>query len=498
MLTRRTSGILLHLTSLPSPLGVGDLGPAAYRFVDALHAARQGVWQVLPVGPTSPSGRHSPYESLSAFAGSPLLVSPELLCDRGLLTADELSGAPSFTDGRVDFENLVPARRGLLERAYERFRAGGSEAFETFRARHAAWLDDFALFAAVRSRRPGEGWWEWPTPLRDRRPEALEEVRLDLADEIAFEEFVQFVFFDQWMGLKRYANARGVQIVGDLPYYVGYDCADVWTHPRLFKLDDDRRRRFLSGVPPDYFSATGQLWGSPVYDWPRHAESNYAWWIARALHNFDLFDMVRIDHFRGFSACWEVPADEETAASGDWVEGPGQAIFDALLRFRSSLPIIGEDLGTITPEVRELLARYRFPGMKVLQFAFDGDTASNPYAPHNHVAHAVVYTGTHDNNTVRGWYEQELDKPRRRALHDYLGRPVDKEEIHWELIRMAMMSVCRLAVVPMQDVLGLGQEARMNRPAVTEGNWTWRLTRDQMEGRHLDQLSRLGEIFGRV
>jgi 4-alpha-glucanotransferase len=498
LIGRRASGILLHVSSLPSEFGVGDLGPGAYRWIDFLVEAGQSVWQVLPLNPTTVDGHNSPYQAASGFAGNPLFVSPSLLRKKGLLTDGDLRLAPAFREERVDYGEVYSFKRGLLDLAYDRFvsgaRAGG---YDNFCARNVSWLNDFALFMAVVKAHRGRRLRDLPAPLRDRTPDGLAEIGREERDEIERQKFFQYLFSEQWRDLKRYANERGVQIVGDLPFYTSGEGADVWASPSLFKLDGSKRPTVVAGVPPDAFSATGQLWGNPVYDWDRHAKSDYAWWIARMRRNLELFDVVRIDHFRGFAASWEVPAGHETAAGGSWVGGPGDAFFKAVLRHWPFPPLVAEDLGMITADVRELMRRYQFPGMKVLLFAFDGDSA-NPYLPHNHEANAVLYTGTHDNNTIRGWFEDEASQDQKRRLAEYVGAASPNGEVWWELIRLAMMSVCGLVVIPMQDVLGLDSTARMNRPAVAGGTWEWRLTGEGATHDIAAKLSRLAETYGRA
>lgn len=498
MIRKRASGILLHVSSLPSPYGIGDLGPNARRWVDYLAEAGQSFWQILPLGPTTAQGRNSPYLAASAFAGDPLFVSPAVLRDEGLLSDDDLRGLPDFPEDSVDYDAVRSHKRRLLDAAYGRFQSGSHrEGFEAFCGREAHWLDDYAVFAALRGRFPEQGWRDWPEPLRDRDAAALEELDEATRDAAQREKFFQYLFFDQWGRLKRYANERGIRIIGDLPFYVGGESTDVWAHPELFKLDAQRHPTHVAGVPPDAFSDTGQLWGNPVYNWPVHAEAGYDWWIRRLRQNFTLCDIVRIDHFRGFAQYWEVPADDDTAVGGEWVDGPGDDFFQHLLKYWPFPPIIAEDLGLITADVRELIQRYELPGMKVLLFAFDGDSASNPYSLHNHVPNSVLYTGTHDNSTVRGWFEQEAGPEEKRRLGDYLGHLPPATEIHWHLIRMGMMSVSRLLVVPIQDVLGLGAEARMNRPAVEKGNWKWRLAPGAATPQLARRLAGLAATYGR-
>jgi 4-alpha-glucanotransferase len=490
----------LHVSSLPSEYGIGDLGPEAYRWIDFLARARQGFWQVLPLNPTTPSGHNSPYQAASVFAGNPLLISPTALLDDGFLREEDLSGLPAFPADRVDYHEAAAARERLLDAAYGHFTAARrpTAGYGDFCEKNSSWLDDYALFMALRRRFPERPWPEWPKAARDREYETLAKLRGELSETMERERFLQYLFFKQWSRLKGYANERGVQILGDLPFYVGYDSADVWCTPGLFKLDDSKQKKYVAGVPPDYFSGTGQLWGNPVYEWPEHARTGYAWWIERIRHNLGLFDIVRIDHFRGFAAHWEVPAGLDTAVHGSWATGPGAHFFDRLLRFVPFARIIAEDLGTITADVRELMHAYDLPGMKVLLFAFDGESASNPYLPHNHVPNSVLYTGTHDNNTVRGWFENEANPEQKVRLGDYLGFLPSGTDVHWSMIRLAMMSVSELAVIPMQDVLGLGEGARMNRPSVAAGNWEWRMQPGQAAPDLAEKLARLAAIYGRA
>ena len=499
MTERRSSGILLHVTSLPSPFGIGDLGPDAYRWIDFLARARQRYWQVLPLGPPAARGENSPYRAESAFAGNPLVISPALLVEDGWLDAGDLVGAESRPSGRVDFAAVARSRGALLTRAYQRFAARGNDAaFDAFCAAHAGWLHPFAVFRAIAGRHPGRPWWEWPERYRDAGRCALAALPGDLDEDVHREKFVQFLFERQWVRLRAHARERGVQIFGDVPFYVDGDGADAWSRPDLFKLDETGRARVVAGVPPDAFSDTGQLWGNPVYDWRAHARDGYAWWVARIRRSFELFDMVRLDHFRGFAAHWEVPAGSVTAAGGAWAGGPGRPLLDAV---RGALPgarLVAEDLGVITDDVRELIGACGLAGMKVLLFAFDGDTATNPHAPHHHEPDAVVYTGTHDNNTARGWFERDAGAASLAQLARYLGRESAARSVSEALVRLAMMSVCRTAIVPMQDLLGLGEGARMNRPSSPAGNWEWRLDPGQPTPELANHLADLTEAYGRT
>ena len=494
----RGSGVLLHITSLPSPFGIGDLGPSAYAFADWLAESKQRYWQILPLAPTGLAYGNSPYHSTSAFAGNPLLLSPEILVQEGFLPRKDLEALPLFPEEAVDFGAVVEYKNRLFQTAYAQFKASKEPAaYRTFCTQNAFWLDDFTLFAAIKSLRPSQVWNEWPEALRDRDRDALIQCRKESQDCVEKERFLQYLFFKQWSFLKRYCNQKGICIIGDMPIYVVYDSADVWAHPDLFNLDQEKRPITVAGVPPDYFSETGQLWGNPVYRWDALKKTGYEWWIQRVGFNLQQFDLVRVDHFRGFMAYWEVPAREEVATNGRWVEAPALDFFNRLLKNFPNLPIIAEDLGTITPDVWDLMDRFGFPGMKVLLFAFGRDLPTNPYAPHNHVKNCVVYTGTHDNNTARGWFEHEATPEDKQRLSRYLGREVTAETIHLELIRLAMMSVADRVVFPMQDILGLDESARMNRPARKQGNWGWRVLSSQLTPELSRKFSEMTEIFGR-
>ncbi|HET8630153.1 MAG TPA: 4-alpha-glucanotransferase [Thermomicrobiales bacterium] len=485
----RASGLLLHPTSLPGRYGIGELGPAAGMFIDFLAAAGQRLWQMLPLGPTAEGD--SPYTSPSAFAGNPLLVSVDRLRDDGLLGAADLADTPDFPAVAVAYEAVRPFKEGLLRRAYARFRPDA--AFGVFAARHAAWLDDYALFAALRARHDGAHWWDWGPPLARRDADALGRARRELADELAYQRFVQYRFFGDYAALRRAARARDVRLIGDLPIFVARDSADVWAHSDLFQLDAGYAPTAVAGVPPDYFSATGQLWGNPLYRWDAMARDGYAWWTARLRMALSLYDLVRLDHFRGFEAYWAVPAGEETAANGRWVAGPRDAFFAAVRDALGGLPFLAEDLGLITPEVHALRERVGLPGMKVLQFAFSDP--DSPYLPHNYTPDCVVYTGTHDNDTTRGWWAAAGEEERALARR-YLGR--DGADIAWDLIRLAFGSVAALAIVPLQDVLDLGGEARMNAPGVPTGNWTWRYERGALTAPLAARLRDLASVYGRA
>jgi 4-alpha-glucanotransferase len=493
----RRAGVLAHPTSLPGPFGVGDLGSACDQFLDWAQSAGLGLWQILPLGPPGLGG--SPYTARSAFAGNALLISPERLLAAGLLPAADLEGGPRPGAARVDLMAVTAWKEALLRETWQRFRRDGSrEQRERLRAfatapERAGWLGDWELYAAIATRFPHLPWSDWPAPLARREPAALESARHELLQETGFQRFVQFLFFEQWGQVRAAAAQRGIAILGDVPIYVAGDSADVWAHPQLFDLDPGGRPIHVAGVPPDYFSPTGQRWGNPLYRWDRMAEDGFAWWAARLQANLELADLVRLDHFRGLAAYWEVPASEPTALHGRWVPGPGAALLDALRERLGGLPLVAEDLGTITPEVDALRDEAGLPGMKVLQFAF-GDLDSS-HLPHHHVPNSVVYTGTHDNDTSLGWFAAASSKERGRAL-DYLGG--DGTEPHWDLIRGAFTSVAELAVVPLQDVIGLGSEARMNTPGEAAGNWEWRARADQLRRRDALRLRNLAEVTGRL
>ncbi|APW38240.1 4-alpha-glucanotransferase [Rhodoferax koreense] len=494
----RTSGILLHPTSLPGPNGSGDFGPAAYHFVDWLVSAGQKLWQILPLGGIGPG--NSPYMSSSAFAGNVLLIDLAELQTHGWLASADLEGA-DFEAGRLDFARVVPWRMDRLARAAAQFASAASPAdvedFNGFCAAQADWLDDYALFMALAEANEWREWSDWAPSLVRREPAALAAARLELSARVGFWQFCQWCFFRQWLRLKHYANERGILIVGDAPIFIAYQSAEVWARQELFELDASGKPTVIAGVPPDYFSATGQRWGNPLYRWSAHADEGYAWWIARIRRTFAMVDIVRIDHFRGFADYWEIPASQSTAIFGRWLPGPGAALFDAIASALGSLPIIAEDLGIITPEVEALRRQFDFPGMRILHFAFGGD-AGNAYLPHNYEPNTVVYTGTHDNNTTPGWWAEASEAERLHVI-DYLGlhgTAIDAD-IHWSLIRAAMASVADTAITQLQDVLGLPGSDRMNLPGVGAGYWEWRFTWDQVLPEHALKLAQLGRLYRR-
>jgi 4-alpha-glucanotransferase len=474
MVSERISGVLLHVTSLPSYGGVGDFGPAAYEFVDFLVAAKQRLWQVLPLSPTGYGS--SPYSALSAFAGNPLLISLEKLVDAGWLAKERIEGLPGH-DGPCDFGAVFGLKHPLVEEAARNFldRAGDEEraGFQKFSQDNISWLTDYAMFNVLRKRFGYASWIEWPQEYALRQTEAMTALLNESGPELMCEQVVQYFFNQQWMELRAYCKERKVAILGDVAIFVSYDSADVWTHPEIFELDEQRKPTRISGVPPDYFSSTGQLWGNPLYKWKLLEEHGFDWWVARIRRALALYDQVRLDHFRGFEAYWSVGADEITAMNGQWVKAPGQALFQRLKEVFGELPFIAEDLGLITPEVDELREHFGLPGMRILQFGF-GDRGGHLYLPHRYVPNTVVYTGTHDNNTTLGWWREDISQGERENVQTYLHPVVNDGEIVWAMIKAAAASVAVTSIVPMQDVLHLGSEARMNTPSLAAGNWTWR------------------------
>ncbi len=475
VLDRRRAGVLLHPTSLPA----GDFGPDARRFVDFLAHAGLSVWQMLPLGPTHED--RSPYHCLSVRALHPGFISLERLVTWGWLKPEAIHG------GRQDA--MAQVHKWFRQRADPATRAD----WERFAAAEAHWLEDYALYQVLREEHRGQPWWQWPAPLRDREPEALKAALQRLDGKITRLRFEQFVASRQWQELRAYAQEREVLLFGDMPIFIAHDSAEVWAHRECFKLDATGQPLVVAGVPPDYFAVHGQRWGNPLYDWDCTQANGFQWWIARLTAEFSRFDLVRVDHFRGFEACWEIPAADETAANGRWVPVPGAALFDTLLKHFGTLPLVAEDLGHITPAVHALRARYGFPGMRVLQFAFDGG-AENPYLPHNHSADSVVYTGTHDNDTTLAWF-QALAPDRQQYVADYLGHP--GEPMPQPLLRAALASVARLAMLPMQDVLMLGPGHRMNTPGTTTGNWRWRFEWEQVTPERMQRMRQLVQMYGR-
>ncbi len=503
----RASGVLLHPTSLPGRYGIGDLGKEAYKFIDFLERAKQTYWQVLPLGPTGYGD--SPYQCFSAFAGNANLISPELLVEDGFLADDEINQKPDFPIERVDFGKLYDWKNHILALAYEKFRRTTSVdlrgKFETFCQAEAAWLDDYALFRAVKKSQDQKLWLEWDAPLKLRDNTALHYAKENLREDISAQKFQQWLFFRQWNDVKNYANEKGVKIVGDIPIFISLDSSDVWCNPSQFKLDEQNRPTVVAGVPPDYFSSTGQLWGNPIYNWENMRRDGFKWWIDRVKATLKTVDVVRVDHFRGFAAAWEVPGGDKTAVNGKWVNVPGRELFNALENAIGDLPFWAEDLGVITPDVEQLRDSFGFPGMRILQFAFGGDP-KNHDLPHNYINNSVAYTGTHDNDTTLGWFHSQSGAGSTRNAkeisreHDFCLSYLNSDgaEIHWDFIRIIWQSVAATAIVPMQDLLGLGNDARMNLPASTIGNWNWRCRENDFSDEIAERLKKLTEIYGRV
>lgn len=476
MRKHKGSGILLHITSLPSKYGIGDFGPEAYKFVDFLAKAGQDYWQVLPLNQVSSKDNYSPYSSLSAFAGNTMLISPEMLHRRGLLAKKDISDIPVFATAKVNFRKVYSYKTRLLNRAFENFKIDSS--YENFCESDKKWLEDYAMFFALRS--------------------APRSVGLQMQNVIEREKFLQYIFFEQWFNLKKYCNQRRIKIIGDIPFYVACDSADVRQNPDIFKLTKTKKPRFIAGVPPDLFSRTGQLWNNPVYDWDSLKKTGYRWWLARIEHNLNLFDIVRLDHFRGFAAYWQIPAGAKTAVKGKWAAGPGEKFFEKVFERFPVSAFFAEDLGRITPDVRSLRDKFNLAGTKVLQSGFGKNFATSTHNPLNLTGNCVVYTGTHDNNTIKAWFNNETDAEQKKRLFDCIGGRVSADEINWALIKLAFDSVSGTVIIPMQDVLGLGEEARMNLPATIKGNWQWRLASGRLTSRIVSKLRKLTKTSGRI
>jgi len=492
---RRSSGILLHPTSLPGPDGIGDLGPDAYHWIGFLEESGCSLWQVLPLGPTGYGD--SPYQCFSAFAGNPYLISPILLLEDGLLKLDNLSRRPIFDPGNIDFPTMMEWKDYLFEIAFTRFQKSRRkklhEEYNHFLISQIDWLEDFCLFMAIKKSLGGIAWIDWPADLRDKKLGAVDLFRNQNHNAIDFQRFLQFIFYRQWQSLKIMANSKGIQIIGDIPIFVAYDSSDVWSHPELFQLNKKGKPKVVAGVPPDYFSPTGQLWGNPLYRWEYHKKTGYVWWIQRIKSNLQLFDLLRLDHFRGFAGYWEIPAGMPTAEVGRWVKGPAESFLKKVSAALADLPIIAEDLGEITPDVIALRDQFKLPGMKILQFAFASDP-DDPFLPHNYPQHCVAYTGTHDNDTALGWYisapETESDLCRR-----YFAR--SGSDISWDMIRAVWSSVAIITIAPMQDFLNLGSVARMNFPGKLGGNWTWRMPFKVLDDSLLTRIQEINFLYSR-
>jgi len=501
----RSAGILLHPTCLPSPYGIGELGPEAHLFADFLRDAGQKIWQALPLGPTGYGD--SPYQCFSAFAGNPLLLSLDKLVERGYLKQKDLEDRPLFPSGHVDFQRVIEWKLPLLGKAYEAFAASDADrqAYEAYCQKHALWLDEFAVFMALKRVHNNVMWTLWGPKYAQREPAVLKQARRDLHQEIEQEKFIQFEFDRQWCELKKHCGRNGIRVMGDVPIYVALDSSDVWSHPEMFDLLPDGSPRVIAGVPPDYFSATGQCWGNPIYLWERHAAEGYAWWIARFRRALEMLDMIRLDHFRGFQAYYEIPGGAKTAVIGKWVKGPDAALFEALESALGKLPVIAENLGVITPEVEGLRHRFGFPGMAILQFAFGKDPQAPDFKPHNYVQHLVAYTGTHDNDTAMGWWHSTGDADSTRTADDvsqekdYARRYLntDGSEINWVMIRNLVASVADTVLYPLQDVIGVGSDGRMNLPGTASGNWRWRFRANDLRPEMAKRLRELAETYER-
>ncbi|MGB7201063.1 MAG: 4-alpha-glucanotransferase [Pyrinomonadaceae bacterium] len=503
----RASGILLHPTSLPGDFGIGDFGSEAFKFVDFLREAGQAYWQILPLGPTGYGD--SPYQCFSAFAGNTLLLSPEKLVEDNLLDNAAVSEHPDFPAHRVDFSSVPKWKNEILAQAYKGFHRITSVdirgKFEKFCLQNAWWLDDYALYRVIKADQQQKPWYEWPDELRLRDAKAIVKAGEELFEQIQAEKFSQFLFFRQWFELKRYANKKGIKVIGDIPIFIALDSADVWCNQNKFKLNADGTAKVIAGVPPDYFSKTGQLWGNPICDWDAMREDNFSWWTTRVHFTLTTVDIVRVDHFRGFCAAWEVPGKDKTAENGRWVDVPGRELFVGLKQSLGQLPMIAEDLGVITPDVEELRDAFDLPGMRILQFAFGGD-ANNHDLPHNYIKNCVAYTGTHDNDTTAGWWRSHADNTsasdenRNNRVREHCLKYLDSDgkEIHWDFVHAVWASVADTAMAPMQDILGIGTTGRMNLPATTADNWQWRLMADSIKDEYTNRLRELTETYGRI
>lgn len=493
---KRSAGIILHPTSLPGSHGIGDLGPEAYQWINFLKDTGCDIWQVLPLGPTGYGD--SPYQCFSAFAGNPYIISPVLLLEERLLTRTDLLDVPEFSKDAVEFGRVIEWKQILLARAYDHFKKSRNknlkEEFNQFQAKNQAWLEDFSLFMAIKEMHGGSPWKDWPKGLRQRQEADIQQFTQLHSDLVSKYKFQQFIFFRQWSNLRAFANAKGIKIIGDVPIFVSYDSSDVWAHPELFYINKKGLPTVVAGVPPDYFSPTGQLWGNPLYRWNIHKNDGYAWWKSRLRAALILFDVIRLDHFRGFAGYWEVKFGQPTAEIGRWVKGPGTHFFSAIKKTFPDLPIIAEDLGEITPDVIELRERFCLPGMKILQFAF-GSSPKDPFLPHNYIKNCVAYSGTHDNDTSLGWYANASEKE-RDFVRRYLARSGD--DIAWDLIRAVWSSVAMAAIAPMQDFLSLGTDARMNYPGKAGGNWSWRMPADTLNAGLMKRIRETNFLYNRL
>jgi len=492
----RNAGILLHITSLPSNFGIGNLGIGARKFVDFLARSQQYYWQLLPLNPVTAEQGYSPYSSICGMAGNAMLISPEELASDGLVRIENI---PPIKPDKVNFSIVRRLVEKILSTAYQNFLARGKQKdqFHTFCEREAYWLDDFANYVMIKKYHNNNPWYNWPREYKVKREKTIQQFSKSNEGHIRYIKWLQFIFFTQWRKLKSYANERGVQMFGDLPFYVSYDSADVWAHDEIFNIDKKGKMTGIAGVPPDYFNKNGQLWGMPTFDWKKLQERKYDWWVQRLRKNMELFDLLRLDHFRAFADFWEVPANQKTAINGEWKPGPGKNFFSSLQREFGHLPFIAEDLGDINEAVYQLRDRFNFPGMKVLQFAFGDSMSSSAYIPHHYTSNFFVYTGTHDNNTTRGWFEKNIPKQTRLQIADYIGKPVNEKNISVELARLAYSSVAKTVIVPMQDILGLDASARMNTPASIKNNWLWRMSPEKLNKGVEDRLAEWTNLYDR-
>ena len=486
---QRSSGILLHITSLPSKFGAGDLGPPAYKFADFLADSGQKYWQILPINPPTVNYLHCPYSATSAFAADPLLISPQHLQKQGLLTRNDTKDLPQFPKGKVNFTKSYALKRKLFNKAYKNFKNKPPDpAFETFCENNASWLNDYALFIALKNHFQTGFWCDWPKELKDREPNAIQTAESKFAAAMNKQKFLQYQFARQWAQLKKYCKAKSISIIGDIPIYLAYDSADVWANQQFFKLNKNKKPAFVAGTPPDNFCKTGQNWGNPVYDWNMLKKDNFSWWIDRIKHNLNLFDMVRIDHFRAFVAFWQIPAANKTAAKGRWIRAPKDTFFKTLFKNISPKSIIVEDLGAITPAVRQAVNDHSMTGMRILQYAFANNPLTNPHYIKNHPKRSVVYTGTHDNNTIMGWLNNELTENQKQAVLKTIDAKPNAKDINWKLIELAMSSRSNLSIIPMQDIMSLDEKARMNIPGTIENNWNWQINQGQLRATHAKKL----------
>jgi 4-alpha-glucanotransferase len=496
----RGAGILLHITSLPSPFGVGDLGPQAKAFAAFLHRSKQKYWQLLPLNPVESKQAYSPYSALSSMAGNTLVISPEALAMEGLLTENDLASVRLPSKSKTDLIKAEQLKNKLFDKAYQRFvkkSSGRQREYAIFTQTQASWLNDFALYSVLKTIHKTP-WYEWPDQYRLRDKKALEDIKSAHAEDLDKVKWLQFVFFEQWKNLKTYCNELNIRLFGDLPFYVNYDSADVWANKEIFCLDEDGKMTGMAGVPPDYFNSDGQLWGMPVFKWSELKYQHYEWWIQRLTKNLELYDLLRLDHFRAFADFWEVPANEKTAINGKWQPGPGADFFESVKQRLGKLPFVAEDLGDINEGVHQLRKQFNFPGMKILQFSFGDNMPQSDYIPHNYAdTNFIVYTGTHDNNTTAGWFRKDIGKKEKNNLTAYLDKKVSEKTVHRELTKLAYCSVARIAILPMQDVLGLDESARMNIPASTSGNWTWRLKQSQLNTKIEKELAALVGFYNR-